>query len=211
MNKRMRSLIWVCVALLVVVAVGWLLAQDDDRPPIIVTNGSMYFTNGDARIPKPPTKWAKDAFLSEWKPQDNNYKGIRGFTVSFENSYAPSVCPDASWVALPLPPQVPKTPLTGEEVHVVYTAPDGTRTTIVIHRRKSVFGGLFGKFEPKVVQPDKFRMDANAAPTRLEHDDTPGAGYISEVSVTGTTCQFPPPSAADRLTFRVWIQPNAEQ
>jgi hypothetical protein len=211
MQRKTRSLIWVCVALMVVVAVGWLLAQDDDRPPIIVSNGSMYFTNGDARIQKPPTKWAKDAFEPEWKPQDNNYKGIRGFTVSFENSYAPGVCSDASWVEPPLPPQAPKTPLTGEEVHVEYTAPNGTRTTIMIHRRKSIFGGAFGKFEPKIVQPDKFQMDANGAPTRLEHDDTAGAGYISQVSVGGTTCPFPPPSPAQRATFRVWIQPNAER
>ena len=79
MQKKTKSLICVCAALLVAVAVGWLLAQDDDRPPIIVTNGSMYFTNGDASSSITPTQWTKDITLAEWKPVDNNYHGIRGF------------------------------------------------------------------------------------------------------------------------------------
>jgi hypothetical protein len=208
MNKRMRSLIWVNAALLVVVAVGWLLAQDDDRPPIIVTNGSMYFTNGDPSSKVTPTQWTDDIILNEWKPADNNYKGIMGFAVSFENSYAPTVCAEAST----MPPTVT---LIADDVKIVYTLAGGGTTTYEVKRRRNHLLGTFGKFEPKVTDPGK-KLQLPSS-TQLVFNDPPVGqpptnGYISTVSVGKTDCAFgPPPSDKARTDFRVRIQPKAEQ
>ena len=213
MQKKTKSLICVCAALLVAVAVGWLLAQDDDRPPIIVTNGSMYFTNGDASSSITPTQWTKDITLAEWKPVDNNYHGIRGFTVSFENSYASAVCPDASSI----PPAKPTTPLAGEEVRIEYTTAGGKTVSTKVHRRRADLWGLFGKNEPKVNSPTGAgNQDFHVVGSyQLVFDDPPVGttnGYVSKVSVGKTDCVFPaPPSDAARLAFRVRIQPKIDQ
>lgn len=204
MNKRMRSLTCVLASLLLVAAIAWLSADSDDRPPIIVTNGSMYFTNGDASSQIQPTMWTDDIVLSEWKPMDHNYKGIQGFAVSFEKSYAPSVCAAAS--ASP-----PTAPLTGDEVKIEYTlGGSGGTITSTVRRRRSHWLGVFGKFEPKVVNPHDHDLKAVSS-TQLEFED-PSGGYISKVSVSGTDCAFPAPqNSADRLAFRVRIQPKIDQ
>jgi hypothetical protein len=218
MQKKTISLIGVCAALLVAVAVAWLLAQDDDRPPIIVTNGSMYFTNGDASSSITPTQWTDDILLSEWKPADNNYRGITGFAVSFENSYAPTVCASVIPIA--------------DDVKIVYTLAGGGTTTYEVKRRKNHLLGAAGKYEPKVTDPGK-KLQLTS-PTRLEFTDPPtgsagrsvtpvaggvtgqavGAtsqGYISKVSVGQTDCGFgPPPTDTARTAFRVRIQPKAQ-
>jgi hypothetical protein len=203
MNRHTRSLIWVAGALLLAVAIAWLSADSDDRPPIIVTNGSMYFTNGDASSPIVPTQWTNDIVLSEWKPADNNYKGITGFAVSFEKSYAPGVCPQASSTP-------PTAPLVGDEVRIEYTlGGSGGTITSSLRRRRNHWLGVLGKFEPKVVEPHDHGLKA-VSPTQIEFEDQ-SLGYISKVSVGGTNCEFPAPqNSADRLAFRVRIQPKAE-
>ena len=208
--KRKRSLMWVASALLVTVVVGWLSAQSDDRPPIIVSDGSVYFTNGDASSPIMPTQWTDDIVLSEWKPADNNYKGISGFAVSFENSYAaspPAVCADASAI----PPAPVKTALLGDEVKIEYTQGGGKgKINFVVRRRRNHLLGLFGKNEPKVANPSgtgqKLTLPSS---TQLRFDDQDG--YISMVTVGSANCQFQAPDSTQRQTFRVRIQPKAEQ
>ena len=212
--KKKRPFIWVAAALLVAVAVGWLSAQSDDRPPIIVTNGSFYLTNGDPSSSIQPTPWTDDVILGEWKPVDANYKGIRGFEVSFENSYASAVCPDASSV----PPAKPVKPLSGEVVKIEYTSADGkTIVRTKLHRRREFLLGLFGKNEPKVNKPESGKDFTAVTSTRLEFEDPPvgtSQGYISKVSVGGTDCAFgapPSPPSTARTDFRVRIQPKADQ
>jgi len=215
MNKQMSSLLWVIGALLLAAGI-WLAAQDsDDRPPIIVTNGSMYFTNGDSSSQIQPTGWIQDVTLSEWKPMDNNYHGIRGFEVSFENSYAFGVCTDASSV----PPAKPTAPLVGEEVRIEYTTAGGKTISTKVHRRRADLWGLFGKNEPKVNKPSGAgNQDFTiVGSTQLDFNDPPVGqpptnGYISKVSVGKTDCPFgQPPSDTDRLKFRVRIQPKIDQ
>ena len=213
MQKKTKSLICVCAALLVAVAVGWLLAQDDDRPPIIVTNGSMYFTNGDPSSLIQPTQWTEDITLGEWKPMDNNYHGIRGFEVSFENPYTAGVCVAASSI----PPAKPTTVLAGEEVRIEYTTAGGKTVSTKVHRRRADLWGLFGKNEPKVNKPTGAgNQDFHVVGSyHLVFDDPPVGttnGYISKVGVGQTECAFgPPPSDAARLAFRVRIQPKIDQ
>ncbi|HEX4567577.1 MAG TPA: hypothetical protein VH138_13155 [Vicinamibacterales bacterium] len=204
MNKHTRTLTGVVAGLLLVAAIVWLAADSDDRPPIIVTNGSMYFTNGDASSPIQPTQWTDDIVLSEWKPADNSYKGIKGFAVSFENSYATSVCPGATGTP-------PTTPLTGDEVRIEYTlGGSGGTITSTVRRRRSHLLGVFGKFEPKVVEPHDHKLKA-VSPTQIDFEDLSG-GYISKVSVAGTDCVFPaPPDQGSRTAFRVRMQPKADQ
>ena len=215
MQKKTKSFIWVSAALLVAVAVGWLSAQSDDRPPIIVTNGSFYVTNGDPTSTITPTPWTDDILLGEWKPVDAGYKGIRGFEVSFEYSYAPTVCADASSI----PPAKPTTPLSGDEVRIDYMSADG-KTTIStkLHRRREFLFGLFGKNEPKVNRPTGSKNNFTVVnSTRLEFEDPPVGttyGYIAKVSVGKTDCVFgapPPPPSTARTDFRVRIQPKIDQ
>jgi len=209
MNKHTRLLLWTIGTLLLAAAIAWLSADDDDRPPIIVTNGSVNFDNGDVSVPIQPTMWIKDVILSEWKPQDADYHGISGFSVTFQDSYA-AVCSDASWKS-PGKPADAKTPLTGEEVLVEYTAADNSKVKIRLHRRRSTLLGLLGKLEPKIVEPQSHALTPTA-PNRLRYEDTPGTGYISQVSVHGTDCAFgAPPTPGARAAFRVWIQPKKEQ
>ena len=215
MNKQVRSLLWVVAALLLAVVVTWLSAADDDRPPIIVTNGSMYFTNGDLSSPIQPTGWVRDVTLNEWKPTDNNYNGIRGFAVSFENSYASGVCTDASSV----PPATPTAPLVGEDVRIEYTTAGGKTISTMVHRRRAILWGLFGKNEPKVNKPSGAgNQDFNVvSSTQIDFNDPPVGqpptnGYISKVSVGTTDCPFgPPASDTERLRFRVRIQPKIDE
>jgi hypothetical protein len=185
----------------------WLWAQMDDRPPIIVTNGSFIFTNGDPSSTIQPTQWVSDVTLNEWKPMDANYHGIKGFEVSFENSYAPAVCPDAS--SMP-----PVKALAGEEVRIEYTTAGGRTIKTKVHRRRADLWGLFGKFEPKVNKPENADFSVVGS-TRLVFNDPPVGttqGYVSKVSVGQTDCVFTaPPSDAARTAFRVRIQPKIDQ
>jgi len=182
---------------------------DDDRPPIIIANGSLYFNNGDPSSPITPTQWTSDVLLNEWKPADNNYKGISGFAVTFENSYAESVCAAESTK----PPAKPAAQLVGDEVRIEYTlgGSDGKKIVTHVRRRRShVLGGI-GKYEPKVVEPQGGSLKAET-PTRLVFED-PTGGYISKVTVGQTDCVFPAPPATPptaRTDFRVRVQPKKE-
>jgi hypothetical protein len=213
MNTQVRWVSWILAALLLAVAVAWVSADNDDRPPIIVTNGSMYFTNGDPSSPIQPTMWVQDVTLGEWKPVDAGYHGIRGFEVSFENSYASTVCPDASSI----PPAKPTTPLASDEVRIEYTTGGGKTISTKVHRRRADLWGLLGKNEPKVNKPNGAgNQDFTVVgSTQLEFDDPPVGtthGYVSKVSVGKTDCAFPAPSSdAERLAFRVRIQPKIDE
>jgi hypothetical protein len=173
-------------------------SDDDDRPQIIVRAGSLLFDNGTAAMPG--SAWTKDSVLDEWKPADSNYKGIRGFEVTFEHVYAPSACQSAT--------------VTGDDVEIEYTN-GGVTGQIVkfrLKKRRSHLLGLFGKNEPKLEQKGNALTVNNASTVpELVYAD-PTGGFISKVTVQGSAaCVIPPPpDNAARLAFEVYIQPKAD-
>jgi hypothetical protein len=198
-------------ALIAALAAGLLIAQgseDDDRPPIIVHNGSLIFDGGEGTNVRP---WSKDAFLGEWKPDHDEAKGVRTLEVKFEAVPAPA-------------PACAAATLSGREVLIEYRVnPNGNPLTEMrVHLRRK---HLLGKKEPKV--------DSNGAPLNpvqatigsppvsiptLVYPDSPSAsggsaapGWISKVTVDGTACAFAqPPNEAARLAFKVRIQPKKQ-
>ena len=189
------------IVLAVALAAAWLSARgtdDDDRSRIIVRGGSLLFDNGTAAMPG--SAWTKDSVLDEWKPADSNYKGIRGFEVTFEHVYAPSACQSAT--------------VTGEDVEIEYTNGGVTGKVVKFRfkKRRSHLLGLFGKNEPKLEQNGNALTvnDASTVPELVYADPT--GGYISKVTVKGSAaCAIPPPpDNAARLAFQVYIQPKAD-
>jgi hypothetical protein len=186
-----------CAAVLAALGAGLLVAQGDDRPPIIVHSGSLIFDGGEG----PNTRtWSKDALLGEWKPRHDDAKGVRAFEVTFASVYAPSACATST--------------MSGQEVLIEYRAdPAGPPSAVMrVHLRRK---HLFGKREPKIDTNGK-RMtllehtSITPTPPMLVYEDR-AQGWISKVTVDGTACEFvKPPDEAARKAFKVKIQPKKD-
>lgn len=185
-------------ALAAVLGAGILIAagDDDERPPIIVRNGSLIFDGGE--VPNTHT-WSKDAFLDEWKPAQHA-KGVRSLDVTF--------------TAVTSPPACAGTTMSGKEVLIEYRVdPAGAPSAVMrVHLRRK---HLIFKREPKIDSNGKdlvLREHTSITPTppMLVYED--GAkGWISKVTVDRAPCEFaPPPDEAARLAFRVRIQPRRD-
>jgi hypothetical protein len=200
--KQARNLLG--AALLAALASGLLLAQgseEDDRPPIIVHNGSLIFDGGQtapATGPGPVLthSWSKDLFLDEWKPRQHA-KSVRRLAVTFVPNTSPACAAST---------------MTGEEVLIEYRVnPTGDPSAVMrVHLRRRY---LIGKREPKIDPNGKEltlreHTSITPMPPMLVYDD--GArGWISKVTVAGTSCEFArPPDEPARLAFRVRIQPK---
>jgi hypothetical protein len=195
-----------CAALLAALGSGLIIAaaaEDDDRPPIIVHNGSLIFdggqtgpTTGPEQGPVLTHSWSKDLFLDEWKPSQHA-KGVRRLAVTFVPKTAPACAASA---------------MTGEEVRIEYrVSPTGDPSAVMrVHLRRKHW---FGKREPKIDPNGKeltLREHTSITPTppMLVYDDR-APGWISKVTVDGTSCEFArPPDETARLAFRVRIQPK---
>jgi hypothetical protein len=184
--------------LLAALGAGLLIAQgsdDEDRPPIIVHNGSLIFDGGEGAEVK---TWAKDAFLGEWKPRHDDAKGVRTLEVKF--------------VAVPAPaPACGSTTMSGEDVTIEYrvSAAGNPSAVMRLHLRRK---HLFGKKEPKVDSNGKEMklVETAGVPPMLVYEDN-APGWISKVTVGGTSCAFDKPlTEPERLAFRVKIQPKKQ-
>lgn len=188
---------------------GLLVAQgsdDEDRPPIIVHNGSLIFDGGEGSNAK---TWVKDMFLGEWKPDQNEAKGVRALAVTFAGVSSPSACATST--------------MSGEEVLIEYRGSPtaNTATVMRVHLRRR---HLIGKKEPKV-DPNGKEMKLlehttiTPSPPMLVYEDnagmgpgpSAGGGWISKVTVGTNSCAFTqPPDENARKAFRVRIQPKKQ-
>jgi hypothetical protein len=188
-------------ALLAAFGAALLIAQgseDDDRPPIIVHNGSLIFDGGEGANSK---TWSKDTFLGEWKPRHDEAKGVRALEVKFVAPYSPA-------------PACASSTLTGEEVRIEYRvdATGNPSAVMRVHLRKKHW---FFKKEPKIDTDGKKmtlleHTSLSPTPPMLVYED--GApGWISKVTVDGTACEFAKPAdETARKAFRVRIQPKKQ-
>jgi hypothetical protein len=189
------------VALIAALGAGFLIAQgsgEDDRPPIIVHNGSLIFDGGEGANSK---TWSKDTFLGEWKPRHDEAKGVKSLEVKFVAPYPPA-------------PSCAGSTLSGEEVLIEYRvdAAGNPAAVMRVHLRKK---HLFFKREPKLDTGGKKmtlleHTSLQPTPPMLVYED--GAqGWISKVTVDGTSCEFAKPAdETARKAFRVRIQPKKD-
>ena len=208
------------VAAVLALTAAWLQARgsanDEDRSQIIVRAGSIIIENGKGKGTIPPTRWSQDAVLGEWKPEDNGFRGVKTFEVTFDNAYA--ACGGVGSVS-----PAPKLPsMTGENVAIDFSYPAKDKkgndvtavATIRVQRRRAHWAGLFGKQEPKLVPGAVAFKDTSVspppAPQQLTSQGVSG-GWVSRIAVPGATCVLPRPDSEQmRTNFNVLIQPKAE-
>ena len=140
MSTGVKVLIAAVAIAAVAIAIDYYVLQgqdDDDRPPVIVRNGSAIFQGGDPAVPSKWKDWSKDILGNQWKPDHPKGKPVERFDVTFVNVPAPSTC------ATPV--------LQGTEVQLEYLSATGAEPTkmSVYIKRKFSFPD-FGKREPKV-------------------------------------------------------------
>lgn len=191
----------VIVAGVVVGGLAWALSSrgDDERPPIIVRNGTLIFDSGDASGPATQWKaWKKDTIGNQWKPDHDTGKHVLEFEVTLSGFTSPPVCAT--------------TALRGEEVHIKYkkSANDTNPIDFRVYIRKKVGSPNNGRREPKIDSPEPVTAaTTGSAPPTLTYDDQ-GAGWVSEVTVgTNPSCALPDPDPqndAERRARRIRIR-----
>lgn len=206
-NWRVYTEVTAYVVLAVGAAVGlYMYAQSDDtedRPPIIVRDGSAIFEGGDSENPgKGQKDWKSvgNATDNVWKPVQDNGHNVSGFTV-YVAGFDVKNCPQST--------------LAGNDVQIEYT-PGGivAQTPKVFTIQHSPVGGGNNKNEPELDAPVKLAPGSSASGfPQLTYSDAPG-GWISKVSVTtkkgSLPCGFLQPADSDaRNAVRITI--NAER
>jgi len=76
---------------------------EEDRPPIVVRSGSIYFDGGDRMNPAPPWRsWtlvSSNAGTAIWKPDQPGGAPVRAFEVLALNAIVTQTCPLAPFLA----------------------------------------------------------------------------------------------------------------
>lgn len=148
----------------------------DDRPPIIISSGSVDFDGGDPSD-NPTIKgnwrdWTQDLFSSHWKPDFPKGKNVNRYDVTVTSGG--KACG----------------PLTGGVVVVQYTRTDGGTPSPVDFTLNTHPWGGFGRVEPKLdpgsiaLTPTAVGRDASGAPTTPARLDFGAKGYISQLTVS---------------------------
>lgn len=166
-----RSVRAIVIAVAAIAAVAFAFAfglfdfnGDEERPPIIVRNGSIVFEN--QLVSGPSTGQSKlwvPSGTRKWKPDHKEGKRISGFDVTFNG--------------------VDCAPMSGHPVRITRTNGAGGNETYEIKRE-----GLF-RVDPKVQAPVDMTVDNSIPKTTLTSKDTGGA--ITEVRIANTTCNIP--------------------
>lgn len=87
MTDRQKSLIVNVTIAVFSVAAGFYIASvlqsadDDDRPPIVVKNGSLYFDNGYPQ--RPGSQWNQVPGTSDWQPDHPKGKPVTQLQLYF--------------------------------------------------------------------------------------------------------------------------------
>jgi hypothetical protein len=163
--------------------------DSDDRPPIIVTNGSIHFDDGD---PNDKPRWkdwtqARSNSSNQWTQKYPTGPNVSSFTVDIAGSQnCAASTPNVLAVALE------------------YTS-SGDKSLVTV-QRVLWSGGSGKKMEPWVSAPtDMSATSSGSAPPQLLYD--PAGGYISNITLTTSgnpiSCAFP----ANSTDVKITIQP----
>jgi hypothetical protein len=178
----------VIAAVVVLAVVGYLyhiLEGDDDRPPVVVNNGSVIFNGGDPGDPDTVKinwhDWKQDSGGSQWKPDFPGGFNVDHYEVTVTK--AGQVCTSAK----------------GDTVAIAYTVDGGNPPPPAATFTILISSG--GRREPKV-DPGGLTMTptslvtgpngVNTVPAKLTYSTN---GYISNVTVSSSgtptgSCQF---------------------
>lgn len=170
----------------------------DDRPPIIVRDGSLIIDGGDPADPSPIVdhwaNWKQDLLSDEWKPDLPSGKHVNSFTVTVTDPSSVKAC----------------APMTGGHT-VVIEFRDGNKVvnTVLFHIHENSHSH---RLEPKVKSDQPLETSALVtgpppvpATLMFGQKDT---GWISAVKVDTTTCNLTPPATTEaRKAVRVRIDP----
>lgn len=175
--------------------------DEDDRPPIIVTNGSVNFDDGDPNDSSthPWKDWTKSNGNNNKKQwTQNNPRGfdVASFDVTIAGSTTTTSCNGTTKMV--------------SAVAIEYSQASGATSLIAIQR--SQWSGTGNKREPWVTASVDMSTapKVNGKPDRLTFEpDSSDKGYISYVvlftSSAPTACAFsqPPPSGSDPVSIRI--------
>jgi len=152
-----------------------IINQDDDRPPIIVTNGSINFDDGDPNDSKKWKDWTKangNGNSKQWTQNYSNGSDVASFTVTIAGSSDKNCNTQTPSVAA---------------VAIEYTPTDGSAKSLVVVQ-PVLWSGAGGKREPWVSAPlDMTPATATSGkPPRITYGD-PSKGSISYVTLTSSS------------------------
>jgi len=162
--------------------------DSEERPPIIVTDGSMRFDDGD---PSDNSKWkdwtpANGNSSKQWTQKYPTGPGVSSFTVAIAGGQN---CPASTSMVY--------------AVALEYTPKSGAKSLVTVQRVQWSGGG--NKLEPWVTAPsDMTATSGGSAPSRLVYD-TAGE-YISNITLTTSgspiSCSFPAGSSDVKITIQ---------
>lgn len=154
---------------------------DEDRPPIVVKNGSIVFENQlvAQKAASHSKDWISDGGSArKWKPDHTAGRWTKGFDVSFSSEVACAA-------------------MQGNPV----TIRRRTAAGVVQQFEIKASGGF--RSDPKIKAP--VDMDADNTVPRKTLKTRDAGGAITEVEVGGTTCTIP---AGSEATLEILIQPR---
>jgi len=179
-------------------------SDDEDRPPIIVRDGSMIIEGGDQKNPKKGkiSQWDQVANSSQhWKPQQPHGHKVAGFTVYVGGVVDPANCS--------------QTTLPADAVQIDYTTASATTMSFHIRHTPNASGN---KDEPQVDADDPSGLTTGVSTLTVTGypqllADSGGKGWITKViatdaSGTATACSFAAPTDDARPLVRVTVVPE---
>jgi hypothetical protein len=193
---RSRHALFAVLAVAVAGLAGsaWLSArtmQRDDRPPIIVRSGSIYFEGGIAGNPDECcNNWKKDLTSNEWKPDPDDKDGVSDFAVTV-TGVPSAVCS--------------MNDVRGQQVLIYFQFGNERNRDWSLFRVRIAAKHGFGKREPKIVAPRKLKDLDGTSPSvpGVLTDDR--AGFISGIRVDNEACGF---DESHKRDLRIKIQPK---
>lgn len=173
--------------------------DNEDRPPIIVRDGSVILDGGDST--KAPDTW-KDwtpapTAATHYRPKQPKGAPVNGFLVTVVGADQ-GQCPTPS--------------MEGDFITIEFTEENGTKSQLHVMRSRKTSNGN-GKWEPEAAPPLNQTFSTpipqtNSAPGQLVYGQ-PGTGWVSNVTVDDVSCGFnKPANGTDRNAVRVTIQPE---
>jgi hypothetical protein len=174
---------------------GILSSDDDDRPVIVVRNGTTIFDGGDSQDQFKRWKdWDMDSNDGkEWKPLHPNGASVKSFSVVMRgyDTTSPAECGNI---------------LSTQAVVISVSNGQVTETLRVNNRLHLRLSPRLVKYEPVIIAPSAMTA-APRTPTAPGTLTYPNIGSISSVNVNNTTCTFPSASPA-REAVRVYVHPE---
>jgi hypothetical protein len=186
------AVIAVAASVLTTFVASIIRSGDEDRPPIVVRDGSVKIDGGEANSTnwKP---WKQHGSKKQWQPDHGNGASTANYSVTIAN---------ANGAAAPSSP-CPSLPIVGTKVTVEYTTDAGAKSQVVVSLDTSG-----SKRIPQVDAQADMTQNAGTGntPDQIVYD--PGAGSISNVTVSNDTggqqmCGFVKPASAV-----ITIKPN---